>query len=118
MVRRAVVIGAGPAGIVGALYLAQMDYDVVVYERRPEPSVAERKSQHSYPMLLASRLGRVGRKQSRHSRLDFFMLYDTQLPRHGANRFTARTSALQPALELPCPGHGSAPLLSSLGTCE
>lgn len=63
MVRRAVVVGAGPAGIVGALYLAQMDYDVVVYERRPEPSVAERKSQHSYPMLLASRwAGSSGRK--------------------------------------------------------
>ncbi|KXZ53451.1 hypothetical protein GPECTOR_7g1350 [Gonium pectorale] len=56
MPRRAVVVGAGPAGILASVYLTQLGFDeVVVYERREEPGEEQRGSQHSYPMVLSSR---------------------------------------------------------------
>ncbi|KAG2433664.1 hypothetical protein HXX76_008035 [Chlamydomonas incerta] len=52
---RAIVVGAGPAGVLTSVYLAQLGYDVDVFERREEPSQAQASSQHSYPMVLANR---------------------------------------------------------------
>lgn len=53
--RRAVVVGAGPAGTLAAINLVQQGFAVAVYERRPEPSQQARATQHSYPMVLANR---------------------------------------------------------------
>lgn len=36
--KRAVVVGAGPAGSTAAMFLARRGFAVDVYERRPEPS--------------------------------------------------------------------------------
>ncbi|KAG2438455.1 hypothetical protein HYH02_010910 [Chlamydomonas schloesseri] len=51
----AIVVGAGPAGVLTSVYLAQLGYAVDVFERREEPSQAQASSQHSYPMVLANR---------------------------------------------------------------
>eukprot|EP00198_Chlamydomonas_reinhardtii_P013689 XP_001703026.1 predicted protein [Chlamydomonas reinhardtii] len=51
----AVICGAGPAGVLTSVYLAQLGYEVDVFERREEPSQAQSSSQHSYPMVLANR---------------------------------------------------------------
>ncbi|KAK9808601.1 hypothetical protein WJX72_000365 [[Myrmecia] bisecta] len=54
--RRAVVVGAGPAGSLMAMFLAQRGYQVEVYERRSRPRRDDSQySLRSYPMIISQR---------------------------------------------------------------
>ncbi|KAK9808636.1 hypothetical protein WJX72_000965 [[Myrmecia] bisecta] len=54
--KQAVVVGAGPAGSLMAMYLAQRGYQVKVYERRSRPQRDDSKySLRSYPMVISQR---------------------------------------------------------------
>jgi 2-polyprenyl-6-methoxyphenol hydroxylase-like FAD-dependent oxidoreductase len=54
-----VVIGAGPTGLLAALYLGRRGYRVDVYERAPAPAVLSGPGAvlrgHNYPIVLSSR---------------------------------------------------------------
>eukprot|EP00877_Chromochloris_zofingiensis_P007390 jgi/Chrzof1/2904/Cz12g03130.t1 len=51
----AVVVGAGPAGVTAAMYLAQRGWAVDVYERRPPPSESTSDQKRTYIMGIGER---------------------------------------------------------------
>ncbi len=53
---RAVVVGAGPAGCVTAMLLAQRGFSVDVLERRPQPAGPHQELGRTYLMILSGRL--------------------------------------------------------------
>ncbi len=52
---RAVVVGAGPAGCVTAMLLAQRGFSVDVLERRPRPAAPHQELGRTYLMILSGR---------------------------------------------------------------
>ncbi|KAK9830441.1 hypothetical protein WJX72_011767 [[Myrmecia] bisecta] len=52
---KAVVVGAGPAGSLIAVYLAQQNYDVEVYEQRAMPDPMNRNLDRSYHLAMSHR---------------------------------------------------------------
>ncbi|MGK7889651.1 MAG: FAD-dependent oxidoreductase [Leptolyngbyaceae cyanobacterium] len=56
MLQKIVIVGAGPAGLLLAHYLlARGNYQVEIYERRPDPRCAEPSSQRTFPISLQVR---------------------------------------------------------------
>ena len=56
--QRVVVVGAGPTGLLTAMYLARRGYIVEVHEKAPSPEVRQMDPQqgtHNYPIILSSR---------------------------------------------------------------
>ncbi|KAG1675257.1 hypothetical protein FOA52_016288 [Chlamydomonas sp. UWO 241] len=53
--KKAVVIGAGPAGSTAAMYLARDGFSVDVYERRPEPDADSVDNGRAYIIILIPR---------------------------------------------------------------
>ena len=54
-VRKAVIVGAGPAGLLLAHYLLARRYQVEIYDRRPDPSSKNLDQQRSFPISLQER---------------------------------------------------------------
>ena len=52
---KAVVVGAGPAGLLMAHYLLARDYQVEIYDRRPDPRAVDLESRRSFPISLQER---------------------------------------------------------------
>lgn len=50
-----VIVGAGPAGSLAAMYLAKRGYKVQVFEKRPDPSVHTWNLSRTFPMSLTPR---------------------------------------------------------------
>lgn len=53
--KKAVVIGAGPAGLLMAHYLLARNYQVEVYDRRSDPRSVDLESRRSFPISLQER---------------------------------------------------------------
>ncbi len=55
--KRVVVIGAGPSGLLTAIYLARRGYNVEVHEKQSASAVqaSPRERQFNYPIILSSR---------------------------------------------------------------
>ena len=56
-----VIVGAGPAGLLLAHYLLRCQYQVAIYDRRPDPRKADPNQNRSFPISLQDR----GRKALR-----------------------------------------------------
>jgi kynurenine 3-monooxygenase len=62
MVQNVVIIGAGPAGLLLAHYLLRRsNYHIDIYERRPDPRLADVSKDRTFPISLQER----GRKAIR-----------------------------------------------------
>ncbi|MGB7485353.1 MAG: NAD(P)/FAD-dependent oxidoreductase, partial [Phormidesmis sp.] len=59
--RKAVIVGAGPAGLLLAYYLLNRHYQVELFDRRPDPMSVDLDQQRSFPVALQER----GRKALR-----------------------------------------------------
>lgn len=52
---RVLIVGAGPAGLVAAMHIANRGFQVSVYDRRQDPSESSRATAHTYPMAVSPR---------------------------------------------------------------
>ena len=52
---KALIVGAGPAGLLLAHYLLARHYQVEIYDRRPDPRLASLDQQRSFPISLQER---------------------------------------------------------------
>ncbi len=53
--QKAVIIGAGPAGLLLAYYLLERHYQVELFDRRPDPRAVDLNQQRSFPIALQER---------------------------------------------------------------
>ncbi len=54
--QKVIIIGAGPVGLLLAHYLlSRRNYQVEIYESRPDPRLAEQSNQRTFPIALQSR---------------------------------------------------------------
>ena len=54
--QKIIIVGAGPAGLLLAHYLlSRGNYQVEIYERRPDPRSVEQSTQRIFPLALQTR---------------------------------------------------------------